>query len=435
MEVRPFARKRAALEAVVFTLACVSLFVLPHARLAAAQFETTNFIVTADTEPFARQVAETAENSRRDLAIQWLGVELPAWSQPCPIQVKAGPNLGAGGETSFTFKGNEVFGWKMKIQGTRERIVDSVVPHEVSHMILASYFRQPVPRWIDEGAATSTEAAVERNNYRRMLIDFLGSAKGIPFNKMVNCTEYPSDLLPFYAQGFSVCEYLIMIGGHRRLIEFAKEGMLTGDWSAAIGHYYNFANIDEFQAGWNDWVSTWYRQGMPEQLPQVARIEDYPYDITGRPMAAGGAVMVASVSQLESAIPSRARSGAGRTAGYNSAGGNIVSFEDGVGSATTAAASNNTAANNTIAANNTAGSNNTAALAYQGSYGQLSAPPQPLDLAGGPQAGSAGNAAPEREYHSEPVILGQEPAPKLGGSGAPRAGFNRDGGIIRPPRW
>ncbi|MBQ3333894.1 MAG: hypothetical protein IJG83_10785, partial [Thermoguttaceae bacterium] len=103
MEVRPFARKRAALEAVVFTLACVSLYVLPHARLAAAQFETTNFIVTADTEPFARQVAETAENSRRDLAIQWLGVELPAWSQPCPIQVKAGPNLGAGGETSFTF--------------------------------------------------------------------------------------------------------------------------------------------------------------------------------------------------------------------------------------------------------------------------------------------------------------------------------------------
>lgn len=374
MEVRSFARNRASLGIAVFALVCGYLFFLSLARVSAAEYTTTNFVVTADTESFARQVAETAENSRRDLAIQWLGVELPAWSQPCPIQVKTGPNLGAGGETSFTFKGNEVFGWRMKIQGTRERVVDSVIPHEVSHMILASYFRQPVPRWIDEGAATSTEAVVERNNYRRMLIDFLSSSKGIPFNTMVDCTEYPADLLPFYAQGFSVCEFLILVGGHRRLIEFAKEGMLTGNWSKAVARYYNFANMDEFQTSWNNWVSNWYRQGMPAELPQVAKVDDYPYDITGR-LITGGETMVASAAQLDRA----ARTRAAVPAGGVSAGIEIASNDSTV---------SNTAASNT-------------ALTYQGSYGQPAAA-QPREMAGGPRA-------PARDTHAEPVILGQEP--------------------------
>ena len=45
----------------------------------------------------------------------------------------------------------------MNIQGSRERVLDSVVPHEVTHTIFASYFRCPLPRWADEGACTTME--------------------------------------------------------------------------------------------------------------------------------------------------------------------------------------------------------------------------------------------------------------------------------------
>ena len=82
---------------------------------------------------------------------------LPAWSKPCPIHAQVAPKLGAGGATSFVFDRGEVFGWKMNIQGSRERILDSVLPHEVTHTIFASYFRQPLPRWADEGACTTVE--------------------------------------------------------------------------------------------------------------------------------------------------------------------------------------------------------------------------------------------------------------------------------------
>ena len=62
-----------------------------------------------------------------------------------------------GGAHHLHFAAGQVFGWNMKVQGTPERVLDSVIPHEVSHTIFASYFRRPLPRWADEGAASLVE--------------------------------------------------------------------------------------------------------------------------------------------------------------------------------------------------------------------------------------------------------------------------------------
>lgn len=267
--------------------------------LCAAQFKTTNFVVTASTPDLARRVAHCAEESRSRLSILWLGTPLPTWSSPCPIKVKSGPNLGAGGETTFTFAGNEIRGWKMSVQGTEERILDSVVPHEISHTILATYFGRPVPRWIDEGAATSIEADVERNNYRHMLIGFLQEHKGLPFNTMVRLTEYPADMMPFYSQGFSVCEYLIAVGGHRRLVEFARVGMATGNWSDAVHQFYGYKDLSDLQIHWTDWISEWHHNGHPDRLPQVAKVPDYRFDIYGREIDGTAVAADSSIGRSE----------------------------------------------------------------------------------------------------------------------------------------
>ena len=117
-----------------------------------AGYRTENFIVTAPTPDVARDVAETAEKMRRDLAIEWLGHEIDPWQDKCPITVNVGSHLGAGGATSFMFENGRPFGWTMSIQGSRERILDSVLPHEVTHTIFATHFGRPLPRWADEGA-------------------------------------------------------------------------------------------------------------------------------------------------------------------------------------------------------------------------------------------------------------------------------------------
>src|SRR5437870_511840 len=142
---------------VISTLAVlICFFVSPLGRTAeAAGYKTTNFVVSAPSPELAKEIGDQAEVYRKQLAMEWLGKELPPWSKACPIHAQIQP--GAGGATSFVFDRGEVFGWKMNIQGSRERILDSVLPHEVTHTIFASYFRQPLPRWADEGACTTVE--------------------------------------------------------------------------------------------------------------------------------------------------------------------------------------------------------------------------------------------------------------------------------------
>ena len=47
-----------------------------------------NFIVSAPTPQLAKEICQAAEAFRRDLAIEWLGQELPPWQAPCPIRPK-----------------------------------------------------------------------------------------------------------------------------------------------------------------------------------------------------------------------------------------------------------------------------------------------------------------------------------------------------------
>jgi len=228
-----------------------------------AKYRSANFIVDTADPRLAQQFAEAAEDFRSTLAVSWLGEELPNWNQPCPVKILVGPNLGAGGATTFTFDRGEVFGWTMSIQGSRERVLDSVLPHEITHMIYASHFRRPLPRWADEGGATSVEHVSERNKQRALLDQYLRTGRGIPFSTMFAMTEYPTDILPLYAQGYSTAEFLIQIGGRRKYIAFLDDGLKRGDWTGALQKNYRLQSLGELQKTWLAWV----KQGSPLKSP------------------------------------------------------------------------------------------------------------------------------------------------------------------------
>lgn len=224
-----------------------------------ASYRTANFVVTAPTPEVAKAVGEAAERYRRELAQEWLGRTLPNWSRPCPIEVRVGPELGAGGATSFVFDRGEVFGWQMSIQGSLERVLDSVLPHEITHTIFASHFRQPLPRWADEGACSTVEHPSERLKQQRLLITFLKTGRGISFQRMFAMTEYPPDVLPLYAQGHSLATFLIQQGGRRKFLAYLAEGMRDGRWSAATERQYGYRDLTALQDAWLEWV----RAGSP----------------------------------------------------------------------------------------------------------------------------------------------------------------------------
>ena len=242
---------------------------------------TTNFVVNAATPELSAHFARELEYQLCVQTKTWLDQNYK--NNPVPITgpmsvtIHASSSLGAGGATSFVFN-NGVVNWNiMNIQGSIERLDDSVIPHEVTHMVFAYHFRQPLPRWFDEGAATNSEADSEKARHQQMLITFLRTGRGIAFSQMVTMEQYPADVLPLYAQGYSSTRYLIQLGGgdiigKRHIITFMDDiientkGMKVASsqylnvWSQKINYHYDgIKSPSDFQ---NKWLS-WVKQGSP----------------------------------------------------------------------------------------------------------------------------------------------------------------------------
>lgn len=233
----------------------------------AAVYRSPNFVVHAASQEVAEKVGLAAEEFRRDLAIAWLGNPMKRWYKPCPIRVTIG-HMGAGGATSFSFDRGEVFGWRMDIQGSLERVLDSVLPHEITHTILACHFRRPLPRWADEGACTLIEHDSERMRQIKLLEQTLSQGNRIPLRRLFAIKEYPSDarsVYKLYAQGYSVVDFLVQQGGRAQFLDFMEDALERNDWDRALKQHYGFGKIESLEEMWMEWVTA----GSPRvQLPE-----------------------------------------------------------------------------------------------------------------------------------------------------------------------
>ncbi|MEZ6143289.1 MAG: hypothetical protein R3B84_22205 [Zavarzinella sp.] len=215
-------------------------------NLQAATFRTKNFIVEAPRQVDAEEFGQLAEHFRKVKAQEWLGQEMPDWPQPCPLKVIITP-AGASGVTSFTF--GRVIYQEMEIQGQRERLKNSVLPHEITHTVFAHHFRQPVPRWADEGGSVYSEDELERTRHDRLCRDILNSGKGIQLRALFPMKEYPRDMMTLYAQGYSVTKFLVEQSNRQTFLNFVAYG-LTENWDDACQKYYSFRNVPDLESAW-----------------------------------------------------------------------------------------------------------------------------------------------------------------------------------------
>lgn len=273
-------------------------------------YVTKNFRVQAASPQLAQAVGDRAEGYRELLSNQWLGYTLPDWQQPCPIEVNASHQ--AHGETSFLLAengGGMPSDWEMKIFGPTDRLLDSVLPHEVTHTIFASHFKQRLPRWADEGACTTIEHPSERAKIHALLLRYLSPEhrQGIPFNRMFPMRDYPSDMLPLYAQGYSVAKFLIAQGGHRQFVQLMERGLqneqnlpVTVAWDQAMRDTYGYQDLSELQLDWLRWVG----EGSQEATA-VARLEQR---MDTRPASLEAPESSVAAAQLISAAPTNSGS-------------------------------------------------------------------------------------------------------------------------------
>ncbi len=220
-----------------------------------ASYRTPNFVVEAPTEQVAREVGQYAEVYRKEKAIQWLGREMPQWPAPCPIRVTVQVD-GAGGATTFEYGPEGVERQHMHIEGRYDRLLNSVLPHEITHTVFAYYYRCPVPRWADEGGSVLSEDQPERTRHDQLAKSILNTpGRLIPLRRLFALKEYPDDVMSLYAEGYSVSNFLVTQGGEKgrqTFLNFVAAGMRNNDWNGAARSYYGYRDVNDLEAAWVD---------------------------------------------------------------------------------------------------------------------------------------------------------------------------------------
>ena len=64
--------------------------------------------------------------------------------------------------------------------------------------------------------------------------------------------DYPSDLMGFYGQGYSVSRFLVEMGGRPRFLRFVRDGLRAG-WDGAAKSHYGLADVHELDRAWRAW--------------------------------------------------------------------------------------------------------------------------------------------------------------------------------------
>jgi hypothetical protein len=227
----------------VFVMCC-------GAPVSAAVYESPNFIVTASSEPIARQMAELAEESRLAFAREWFH-EVPAdWSVPCRVQVNDRSTRGHGWTNVDRDRGR-IDALEIVVSGGLDLIADYLLPHEVAHVVLATSLDRPIARWADEGLAMLSESASEKMRQRKRAAEYAASQQIMSLNDVLQLVAYPEryrDVVGFYISSFSLTEYLVARGGKKCLLSFIIDGEQFGWEESARRHY--ASTLADLEAGW-----------------------------------------------------------------------------------------------------------------------------------------------------------------------------------------
>jgi hypothetical protein len=242
---------------------------------------TRNFVVVyAHSPAIARAVAGEAEYQRDRIAKQWFGAPLPDWDKPVSIRVTHAA-ASSSGSTTLSLARQSIAAMEMNLNGPLQTVLDSLLPHEVAHTVFASHFGKPLPRWADEGMALIHDSPEEQHHHDVRVRELLNAGRAIRLTTLFPMMEYPKDAIAAYAQGHSVCRFLLAQhaakgvpvltdipylsrlfpndSAHRRLLAFLQIGVDTGTadaWDKAARDVYGFKSVDDLERAWILWLAT-----------------------------------------------------------------------------------------------------------------------------------------------------------------------------------
>lgn len=225
-----------------------------------------------NNEEIAIQVARQADAAKAGASRRWLGIQGDHWPFRCDIWLyptgemysrATGVPGTSPGHSTFQAESTRVLSRKIELRMDHPNLLDAVLPHEVTHVVLAGQFgKNFLPRWLDEGMAILAEPRERIRRHTDHIPRYAAEGSLLNAGQLITLSDYPdaTKVGIFYAQSVSLVEYLCSLKGTQAFTLFVKDAV-GGNWEAALKQHYS---IDGFAGLDRQWRGDWVALGNPK---------------------------------------------------------------------------------------------------------------------------------------------------------------------------
>ena len=225
--------------------------------------ETENFQIVHFNAALAEKVAEAAEFSRRDIMAK-LGLS-PQWSGKVKIVIhrtqaeyttRTLQPEWTGGCSKFAYEGGRLIDAQIHSWQTSPRLLKSVLPHEITHLIVNSSMtdQSAMPRCLHEGFAVMMEPTFRQEYFMNFLRLRIKSRDFITLTDLIASRDYPRDPEFFYAEGYALAAFLVQEKGMANAVMLIKDASASKKPDAELLRVSGRKSIDDLQSDWLEWI-------------------------------------------------------------------------------------------------------------------------------------------------------------------------------------
>jgi tetratricopeptide (TPR) repeat protein len=227
--------------------------------------ETPHFTVHHRNTALSREVRFVAEKSYAEI-FDLLACSVH-WHNRCDVFVfptrdeyleAAGANAWSGGAHHLARRRGAFSEHRIFLYQGQPRLTDGVLRHEIAHALLLHRLNYPasLPLWASEGFAVYVEPEYLHSHFRRLLKHAKERERLIPLRDVLAASEYPDETLVdlFYAESFSLVEFLIRQKGIRGFIDLLRDlNDAEADWAMVLRRRFGFPSSLALE---NRWLQT-----------------------------------------------------------------------------------------------------------------------------------------------------------------------------------
>jgi hypothetical protein len=208
----------------------------------------------------AERLLAILEKARTSAFEKW-GDPPTDWSVRCDVFLHStssdyakatGKDAHGQGHSSIDVVSRRVTRRRIDVAGDNPDYALVTVPREVTHVVLADLFPDPMlPRWADEAMAILAEPRDHVARYLRALPRVAREKKLIPLSQLLAMKEFPdaSAITAFYVEGVSVVDMLVAEKGPQHFSLFLQQAQRYG-FEKALKESYGFKSFNALQEHW-----------------------------------------------------------------------------------------------------------------------------------------------------------------------------------------